>query len=205
MRFRRAALTNPATWYLTFGLVALAGSMWAPYATALRTTRIESRGDEIASALIAAVRQWPDVIAPADVPVLLARFYALAERDGAFLGDLEVVEPPWSGTLLSLQNKHYLFQVAESPPPVDDPGTPGSVPAYEVMAWPRRRSGPAHSVFFHPANALAAYTRNLAQGYDGAGRDRPQPGAAQRRQALWEWTKSYYGQDDERWIVHNDR
>lgn len=198
---RWAGLTNPATWYLTVGLVLLIGSIWTPFATARRTTRVEGRGDAIARTLLRATAGFSEALAGDDVDVVLARFHALAERDRVYTADLEVIEPPWSGTLLCLANKHYLFQLAESPPSPEDPYTGDALPSYEVMAWPRRGIGPAHSVFFHPDNALPAYTRNLAQGYEGDGSRRPVPGCAHRRQALYEWTTSYYGQDDERWIA----
>ena len=133
---------------------------------------------------------------------VFAQFQRLSTRDHVYIADLEIVDPPWQGTLLALRNKHYLFQLAETPPDPDDLGTLGTMPCYEVMAWPRREVGPAHSVFFHSDSALPAYTRNLAQGYEGELGKRPRPGCASRRQALFEWTKSYYGQDDERWIVH---
>jgi len=199
---RWAGLTNPATWYLALGFLMLGTSIWVPFATASRTTRVEGRADAIAMTLLEATVQWPVALTDADLDVVMARFHALAERDRIHVADLEVLEPAWPDTLLSLRNKHYLFHLAVSPLTPDADSSRVAAPSYEVMAWPRRGSGPAHSVFFHPDNALPAYTRNLAKGYEGDGSARPIPGCAQRRQAIWEWTKSYRGQDDERWIVH---
>jgi len=192
-------------WYLALGLLLLVASLWLPFATARRAMRVEARANDVARALMEAVGDTVDALDANDVDTVLARFFGLAARDGIYVEDLERVDPAWPGTLLSLRNKHYLFQLAESPPdPKESPGAE-TVPAYEVMAWPRRALGPANSVFFHPDNAVPAYTRNLAQGYAGAEDGRPRPGCAQRRQALFEWTSSYRGDDDERWIAHLTR
>ena len=152
-------------WYLALGLLLLVASLWLPFATARRAMRVEARANDVARALMEAVGDTVDALDANDVDTVLARFFGLAARDGIYVEDLERVDPAWPGTLLSLRNKHYLFQLAESPPdPKESPGAE-TVPAYEVMAWPRRALGPANSVFFHPDNAVPAYTRNLAQGY----------------------------------------
>ncbi|MCR9247036.1 MAG: hypothetical protein NXI31_18540 [bacterium] len=202
VRLRRTGLGNPAFWYFGAGLVLIALSLWAPYATARRTTRVEQRADGIARLLLEAIHDWPFALTPDDALVALARFHQHAACERIYVTDLEIVEPPLPGTLLVLQNKHYVFHLAESPPDRRETPSPGALPNYEVMAWPRNATGPAHSVYFHPDNALPAYTRNLAQGYRGLEpKHRPKPGCAHRRQALWEWTTSYYGQDDGRWIA----
>lgn len=200
-----SGLRNPATWYLAAGGVLLLVSLWLPYATAQRTTRVELRADAIARALIEAAAEPLGAIGADAIETVLARFHLYAEREGVYTWDIEVVDPPWPDTVIGLQNKHYLFHLAESPPDAKESPSPDATPNYEVMAWPRNALGPAHSVFFHPDNAVPAYTRNLAQGYAGAAEGRPQPGCAQRRQALYEWTKSYRGADDERWIAHRAR
>ncbi|MCA8975933.1 MAG: hypothetical protein KDC98_14520, partial [Planctomycetes bacterium] len=198
---RCSGLRNPSTWYLGLGLGLLVLSLWVPYLTASRTTRHEARAHSIAQALLEAIPNHGDRLEPVDFEIVLARFFALASRDDVFVNDLEIVTPPLPNTVMTLRNKHYLFHLAESPPDPRESPSRDALPAYEVMAWPRRTIGPAHSVFFVPENAMPSYTRNLAQGYAGAGDDRPAPGCAQRRQALYEWTTSYYGVDDERWIA----
>ncbi len=201
VRLRWAGFLNPATWYLTIGVTLLAGSLWAPFATARRNSRVEQRADTIAALLLDSMLEWDFELTPEDAHIALAKFWRHAERQRIYTADLEVVEPALPGTLLTLQNKHYLFHLAPSPCARTEAPSDVAIPAYEVMAWPARQIGPAHSVFFHPSNALPAYTRNLKDKYAGLDKH-PRPGCAQRRQALWEWTTSYYGQDDERWIVH---
>jgi len=123
-------------------------------------------------------------------------------RDGAFVNDLEVLDQALPDSLLTLQNKHYAFQIAVSPPDPKDTPSADAEPAYEVTAWPLSAVGPGRSVFFYPENAPRAYTRNLAKGYTGLDDRRITPGCGHRRLAqTLELRVSYRGLDDERWIV----
>lgn len=201
--WRPSRLGNPATWYTIVGVIMLGVSIWVPFLTAERTARVEQRAEQIAARLIEAVQSLPYGLDDTALEVALARFYALAARDGVFINDLEVLEPALPATLLTLQNKHYAFHLAISPP--DPAAIVGSdaQPDYEVVAWPLSSVGPGHCVFFCPDNAARAYTRNLSAGYAGLGAHRPSPGRCHRRpaQGLQSMT-SYRAIDDERWILY---
>src|SRR5436190_3151790 len=175
--WRRSRWFNPATWYTAIGIGLLAASLWMPWASALRTARIEERADQIAEALIHATRGAPPPDDAASLETLFARFLALAESRSLFVADLERHDPP-EDALLLMTNKHYAFQLAASPPAEPERGRIGrdTVPALEVVAWPLSRVGAAHCAFFHPGNAPRAYSRNLAAGYAGTGNRRPAPG-----------------------------
>ncbi|MCA8964468.1 MAG: hypothetical protein H6838_17130 [Planctomycetes bacterium] len=203
MQRRRAlAFVNPANYYLLAGLILLGVSMYVPVFTGERTARLEDRAAKIAALLLEATLERPEGIGADDLENVLGRFYALAVRDEAFLGDLTIVEPPLEGTLLTLRSKHYAFHLAVSPPEV--PSTRrDTLPAYEVVAWPLSAIGPAHSVFFVPDDAARAYTRNLSRGYYGLAERRPLPGHCHRRTgALFDDQHTYRSRDDERWITY---
>jgi hypothetical protein len=193
---------NPSAWYLAGGLALIAASLWLPWFTAARTARVEQRADRLAELLLCAAEALLVPPVAGDVEHVLARFLALAAADGAFLGDLERVEPPFPDSLLVLTNKHYALQLAASPPPAT--ATPGSdtVPALEVLAWPLSALGPGHSVFFHAENAPRAYTRNLSSRIVGLGNTRPQPGSAQPRETGTSRSAlAYRSANDDRWVV----
>ncbi|MBM4061754.1 MAG: hypothetical protein FJ265_11770 [Planctomycetes bacterium] len=200
---RWSPLANPAAWYAAFGVAVLAATVWLPYLTAERTARVEGRADQIAGLLLEAARDFPDAIEPADVDHVVARLFALAARDGAHVADLERHRAPLPGTLLVLENKHYLFQLAASPVEAQAVPSRGAVPSYQVAAWPVRDFGPGHSAFFVALDAPRAYTRNLTAGYVGTGEQRPRPERLHRRpSSTFEPAKSYRSLDDERWIVY---
>jgi hypothetical protein len=201
---RRAMWRNPATWYLGAGLALLVGSVSVPLLAANRTARVESRAEQIVQLLAEAARDWPSGITAADVPVVMARFAALAARPGGpFVDDLERLARPLPGTLLTLRNKHYVFHLAESPPEAKEIVGRDAVPSYEVMAWPESLLGPAHSAFLQADNAPAAYTRNLGAGFVGLGAERPEPGRSHMRSGpTFDSMRSYRSYDDERWIVY---
>ena len=186
----------------------LASTVWVPFQSAERTARVERRADQIAALLLEATARASGVPVrggwdAATVEIVLAFFHALALRDNAFVNDLEVVDPPLPDSLLTLQNKHYVFQIAVSPPDPKETPSADAEPACEVTAWPLSTVGPGHSVFFYPENAPRAYTRNLAKGYTGLGDRRITPGRGHRRPAqTLELRNSYRGLDDERWIMY---
>jgi hypothetical protein len=203
---RRSRWCNPGAWFTALGLVLLASTVWVPFQAAERTARVERRADQIAALLLEATArasgatlraQWD----PATVEIVLAYFHALALREGAFVNDLERLDQPLPDSLLTLQNKHYAFQIAVSPPAAKETPSEDAEPAYEVTAWPLSPVSPGHCVFFYPENAPRAYTRNLAKGYTGLGDQRITPGRGHRRPAqTLELRVSYRGLDDERWI-----
>jgi len=204
---RRSRWCNPGAWLTALGLVLLASTIWVPFQSAERTARVERRADQIAALLLEATSRASDANVgerwdPATAEIVLAYFHALAMRDGAFVNDLEVLDQAMPDSLLTLQNKHYAFQIAVSPPDPKDTPSADAEPAYEVTAWPLSAVGPGRSVFFYPENAPRAYTRNLAKGYTGLDDRRITPGRGHRRLAqTLELRISYRGLDDERWIV----
>lgn len=200
--WRRSRWANPAGWYTTIGLLLLAFSLWIPWLSASRTARIERRANGLAEALLDASSGFDLPLDEADLLSIQARFLALADSRGEHTKDLERVEPPPEGTLLCLTNKHYAFQLAESPPDVTQQPGRHTMAAVEVIAWPRSAIGPGHCAFFYPENAARAYTRNLRAKYSGFGEKRPKPGAPHRRPGLGSRRSSHYpGQDSERWLV----
>ena len=201
-KWRQSRFANPATWYLIAGFALLVISLWVPWATAERTARIERRADDIAALLIEAANAFPDDLDAADARVVFARFLRLAARDRIIVSDLEPIEPPLPGTLLLLQNKHYAFHLAVSPPPQDEVVGPDTMSAREVMAWPLTATGPAHCAFFHPDDGPRAFTRNLNAGYADLGDKRPLPGRSHPVPRVREIASYYRSADDERWILY---
>jgi hypothetical protein len=201
--WRRRGIGTPAGWYTLLGVGLLAGSLWVPFLTAERTARVEQRADQIAALLLDATRLLPGPLDAAATEVALARFYQLALRDQVHLTDLERIEPPLPGTLLTLRNKHYAFHLAESPPEPTATVGRGAVTAYEAMAWPLAAVGPGHSAFLYCDDAPAGYTRNLSAGYVGLEARRPQPGRSHRRTTTGLESRHFYRSfDDERWSVY---
>ncbi|MFY9343285.1 MAG: hypothetical protein WAT39_12385 [Planctomycetota bacterium] len=196
----RLVWRNPATWYGLFGVVLLALTLWTPWATAARTTRVEERAQQLAVACAECLASLAPGNDAAAREHFLARWQALAAARGAFVGDLEPGAEPAQPSVLLFANKHYAFQVAPSPPPVREPGGPGTLPPLEVIAWPLAAVGPGHCVFFVPSNAPRAYSRNLTAGYAGWHRA-PPPGCGHRRAgSANESNLAYRGEDDERWV-----
>jgi hypothetical protein len=199
---RAAAWRNPARWYLLVGTALIASSLWLPWAAAARTTRVEQRAERLAELLLRAASGMP--FPPLDDPDhVLARFYALALADGAFVADVERVEPTPPDVLLAFTNKHYAFQLAASPPdPLSIVGR-NTVPALEVLAWPLASGGPAHSAYLCAENAPRAYSRNLGGRLVGLADHRPMPGVGQRRATPnpFDTVVSYRSDTDERWLL----
>lgn len=195
---------NLAFWLTLLGLLLVAASLWLPVAAAERTARVEGRADRLAALLLATANSMQPLRQdPLEREVLLARFLRLASARGERVEDLERLPDAAPTTWLLLQNRHYLLQLTVSPPdPRADPPSRDSVPALEVLAWPRARGGPARTAFFHPETAEAAYSRNLVMGYQGLGTGRPQPGRSHRRPGgLFDAPFSYRSYDDERWLL----
>jgi hypothetical protein len=200
--WRRSWFGNPAAWYTAIGFGLLFLTVYVPWLTAERTARVERRAERIAALLAEVVADIDRQLEADDVPIALARLYLAAERTGEFTADLERVEPPLPGTLLTLRNKHYAFHLAASPPPAQYPIGRDTIPAYEVLAWPLTRHGPGHAAFFVPDNAPRAYTRNLGASF--AGMDQPPPpGSCHAVPGLGrEAQASYRSANDERWILY---
>jgi hypothetical protein len=207
---RRRILRDPATWYLLGGLLLIGLTLWLPWLSAARSTRVELRADHLAAALLEAAAGLPAEPAPGDVEHVLGRLFALAASRGIFAADLEQVDLPGPGVVLCLTNKHYAFQLAASPPDPSARVGRDAVPALEVLAWPRDGLGPGHAVFFHAQNAPRAYTRNLGNAIQGTGpwraqsrEGRPAPGSAQQRQGgLFDGRGSYRSSSEDRWILY---
>lgn len=199
---RASVWRNPARWYLLVGTGLIVLSLWMPWLAAARSARVEMRAERIAELLLRAAGGMP--FPPLDdVEHVLGRFYALAGADGAFVTDLERIDPPPRDVLLAFTNKHYAFQLAASPPdPVAIVGR-DTVPALEVLAWPLSGAGPGHSAFLHAENAPRAYTRNLAGRLVGLEARRPAPGSGQRRTSgnAFDGGESYRSVSDERWLL----
>ena len=200
--WRRSRWANPAGWYTTIGLFLLAFSLWIPWLSASRTARVERRANGLAEALLDATAGFELPLDEADLHAIQARFYALADSRGERTKDVERMESPPEGTLLCLVNKHYAFQLAESPPDVNQQAGRRTMPAVEVIAWPQSGIGPGHCAFFYPENAARAYTRNLRAKYAGFEEYRPEPGGPHRRPGLGSRRSSQYpGRDNERWLI----
>lgn len=201
--WRRSRFGNPAAWLTALGCGLLGLSLAIPWLSASRTTRVERRADGVASALLEACDGFTPPLDNADVDIVLARFYRTAVCRGVRVNEIETIEPTPEGTILCLKNKHYAFQLSESPLDATARASKGTVPQIEVLAWPLSTVGPGHCVFFYPEGSSRAYSRNLRRSYAGLdGDDRPLPGAAHRRPGLGSRLRSQYpGNDNERWIV----
>jgi hypothetical protein len=198
---RRWRAIDPANLYVAVGLLLLLGSLWVPWLTAQRTARVERRADELAELLLEVAEPFAPPVEPQLREYLLARLQKLATCRGVLVGDLEEVDPPSPGASWTLQNKHYLFSLQPSPPEPNLLVGRDTVPAFEVVAWPREQIGPGHCAFFHPAGAPRAFTRNLAADYHGLGQA-PKPGASHRLARSSDHPAAYRGADDERWLVY---
>ena len=151
-------------------------------------------------------------IAPLDFddPAVAAMTYGRLVRHAAaaavFVGDLELLPPQPDIDAITFCNKHHVIQLRPSPRirPAEllEPEVRPELLPLEVLAWPRRNSGPGHGVFFHPEDADPAFTRNLQFGYSGLDpRNWPQPGHTHRRpDANHQW--HYRDYNDERWLLH---
>lgn len=188
------------------GIAGLLVSFWIPWAVAQRTARTEDRADRLSLMLleIAAPMQPLQAADAATLATLLARAQLLASSRGVFAEDLERIdEPPPPGVLATFANKHYLFQLAFSPPPhARQQPTATSLPLpLELMAWPREPNGPAHAAFFCSEIAEPAFSRNLQQDY--VGRDhRPAPGSGYPRDEVRAGQGlAYRDAVDERWLL----
>lgn len=198
---RRLRWRNPATWYAAVGFVLIAITLWLPWFTASRTARVEHRADQLAELCLVAAGSMELPADDATLAHFFARWLRLADAAGVFTGDLEPLPSEGDGIAL-FANKHYLFQLAGSPPPALATATPDLPAPLEVVAWPASAAGPGHSAFFHPAGAGRAFTRNLTRNYHGF-KLRPAPGCGHRRLGPSnESLLAYRGQDDERWTLY---
>jgi hypothetical protein len=200
--WRQSWYANPAGWYTLLGLGLLLATLYVPWLTAERTARVERRAERLGAKLLDAVVEFDQCLEASSLPTLLARWAMLNARDAEFTDDLEVVTTGRPGVLLTALNKHYAFQLAESPPPPQFQAGRDSVPAYEVVVWPRDQDGPGHAAYFLPSNAARAYTRNLSALYGGLDRA-PLPGSCHSvpyigRHEHWH----YRSANDERWILY---
>ena len=198
----RTPWVNPAGLFVGLGLALLGLSLWFPWLSASRTTRVEARANDIAEAILDACAGFTAPLDGAAVATIEARCYALAASRGQRVKDLVRVDQPPDGALLCLKNKHYTFQLSESPHGVDQRPGKDTAPSLEVTAWPLSPLGPGHCAFFYPDSAARAYTRNLRASYAGFGEGRPLPGHAHRRPGLGSRRLSPYpGADNERWLL----
>ena len=202
--WRRSRFGNPATWLTVIGSGVLAFTLTIPWLSAARTTRVENRADGVASALLEASEGFSAPLSETDTQCLLARFYLVAACREVRTNEVERIESPSGDVLLSLTNKHYAFQLTQSPIDATARATSKAVAALEVLAWPLSSVGPGHCVFFYPEDASRSYSRNLRASYAGlADETRPAPGAAHRRPGLGSLKRSQYpGNDNERWIIY---
>ncbi|MFT4842422.1 MAG: hypothetical protein ACI8UD_000214 [Planctomycetota bacterium] len=202
--WRRSSFGNPAAWYTAIGCCLLGLSLAIPWLSASRTTRVETRADDIANAMLEASQGFVPPFDSSDVQCLLARFYQVAACRGVRVNQVVQVEPALEGCVLCLKNKHYAFQLSESPLDATSRAGRDTVASVEVMAWPLSAVGPGHCVFFYPEGTTRAYSRNLRRSYAGLELDdRPAPGAAHRRPGHGSLKRSQYpGNDNERWIIY---
>lgn len=189
---------------VVLGLLGLGGTLWVPYASASRSSRVEARGEVLAALLLkeASAMQPLDLDDPFLQRVLLARVLRGAPPLELFANDLEPFTAPEGDPGLWFTTKHYLFRVAATPVDSQRPApADGLPPALEVLAWPREVPSPAHSAFFCTEIGDPVFTRNLQAGYHGP-ENCPRPGAGHRRpDPLFERQGYYRGLDDERWLL----
>lgn len=195
--------TSPLLLWVSLGLALLVGSFAWIASTATRSTRAEERGDRIAAIVLQEARTLGhlDFDSTWQHELLFARIHCAAVARGLFVADLEL-RPARNSPSFGFLNKHYCIEVRPSPraQPLDDESDLES--AFEVLAWPRARTGPAKSVFFHPDDADAAYSRNLQSGFvDENPNSAPVPGRAHRRNDGRLGVFDYRGFDDERWLL----
>ena len=203
-QWRRSRFGNPAAWYTAIGSSMLALSLAIPWLSASRTTRVEERADGIAEALLSASEGLQTPFSEVDLQCLLARFYMVASSHGLWTSDIEREADAPDGALLCLRNKHYAFQVSESPIDANARAGQDCTGSVEILAWPLSTVGPGHCVFFYAQDASRAYSRNLRKSYAGLdGSNQPTPGAAHRRPGLGSLRRSQYaGNDNERWVIY---
>ena len=200
--WRRSRWANPAAWFTALGVALLGFSLYVPWLTASRTARVERRAEQLAQALLDASSGFEQPLDETDLSGLAGRFYAVAESRGLYTRDLTRLDRPPEGALLCFLNKHYAFQLSESPPGASQRAGAATAPAFEVTAWPESGVGPGHCAFFYPENAARAYTRNLRANYAGTGNTRPMPGRAHRAIGQsGQRAASYTGNDNERWVL----
>jgi len=202
--WRRTPFGNPAAWMTTGGVLLLAFSLWIPWLSASRTARVETRADELANSLIDATDGFRLPLTESDLHVVMARFFMIAASRGVRIKEVKRSETVPEGAMLYLTNKHYCFQLSESPPdPTARPGK-NTVASLEVVAWPLSATSPGHCVYFYPQDAARAYSRNLRRAYRGLEDDyRPLPGTCHRRPGGGGARRNQYpGVDDERWILY---
>ena len=193
---------NPAALYTLLGLGLLAFSVALPWLSAARTARVEQRAARLADLLADAAAEHEGALDATAADWIHARLLRLAAVVEAHTSDLERVEPVPEGVVLWLRNKHYALQLAISPTAPNQPRGTASRPAFEVLAWPLRTTGPGHCAFFVPEDAPRAYTRNLGGNYAGFGDDRPEPGSAHRREGAPARGRGYRSQGGERWLFY---
>lgn len=199
---RSSGWANPTGWYVFAGLILLGFSLWIPWLSASRTTRVELRASGLAEALLDASHGFEAPLDDGALACIEGRFLAIASSRGEYTSDLVCVDDAPSGALVCFINKHYAFQLSESPPAVDQKPGKYTTPALEVTAWPRSAIGPGHCAFFYPDNATRAFTRNLRASYAGLEGQRPRPGGPHRRPGLGSRRLSPYpGRDSERWLI----
>ena len=201
--WRSSPWANPGAWFLWVGLALLALSLWMPWLSASRTARVELRAAELAEALLEASHGFEPPLDAADLAAIEGRLYALATSRGVYTRDLDRVASAPDGALLCMTNKHYAFQLAESPHSPDRSPSADATAAVEVTAWPLSSIGPGHCAFFNPENAPRAYTRNLRASYAGLAENRPKPGGPHRRAGLGSRVMSPNpGRDSEHWLIY---
>jgi hypothetical protein len=204
LRLRTPA--SPALWYALLATMLLLLTLYLVVAGARRTARAEERGDLLAELLL----QEGTAMQPFDFDAewqrqhLFARLLAAGSAHGLFTPDLELL--PRRGPFeFGVVNKHYCAVLRPSPRRDDDGAVPidGTEPL-EALAWPRNATSPGHVVFFYPADAEPAYSRNLQYAYADDDPDRrPAPGRTHRRDEVARRAWDYRGFDDERWLLRD--
>jgi hypothetical protein len=203
----RSRTPNLANVLLLLGLAAVGAASWVPAWTAARIARIETRAatnlgvilDEASARKPASFADpaWQDEIARAVADACRA----LGHPD-AYVPELQPTPSEWGHEALCFADKHYLFMVVATPPPMPrppdfDPAAPSPLEAY---AWPSSPTGPCRSAFVALPNRTAAFCRNLTQSYSGLLRA-PRPGAGQPVETVADppAAADYRGRDGERW------
>lgn len=188
-------------WHLGLGMAVIAASLGLPWWSAERTARAESRASQIVELLLA-TGHAVGRDGPPDPEVVHARLAILAAARGAFVSDLEPIDPG-DGAWVAATNKHYAFRLAPAARDPEARAAADAVPALEALAWPLAASGPAHAMFYAPEDGARAYTRNLAHNAFGFADRAPGPRTGRRKAAYaFDARLAYRSADEERWILY---
>lgn len=196
-----ASTFNLGNLLVGIGLIGLGGTFFLPTWSADRVVRVEGRAEALARALLAgAAGMEPlDLADPQQIAKLAADLALRYQSFGFPESDLPelVAGPPPTATF---QSRHYLLRVVRQPAEAGVDPLADTVRPLAVYAWPRSVLPPGRTVFFMPADGIAAYSRNLAADYAGLDHAPPPGAALPADPAEAQHQATYRSRDNEHWI-----